>query len=363
MADTRIKSIFGTYAEKLQAMVDLKADAFAPLWFPKYFGWGVPSVSLTYTTAIGRSRVEAAAAIVDRNSPAPIGSRNRLEKLSGEVPAIKKKFKMSEEDYRNYMTIQGMGVSDATKLSQLLNLMWADVKKAGDAPLKAIDRMVLEAICTGHITITTSNNPGGIITDSIDLLLPAANEVFCSVVWATSASAKPLTDIKTTVETAQARGIKFDKVLMSLHTFWDLAVATDTINLLGGFYKMGTGQKRAGTVAEINEMLAAYQFPIIEIVNESIGIEADGVITASNPFINDRAVFIPAGNLGEIKNAISVEEMRPVDGVVYAKNQQVLVSKWSENDPFGEYTMGELNAFPAIDAIDSIYIMNTGATS
>jgi len=364
MADTRIKSVFGAYAEKLQSVIDKKQDTFAPLWFPKYFGWGTPQISLSFISVIGRTRIEAAAAIVDRNSPAPVGSRNRLEKLYGEVPAIKKKFKMSEEDYRNYMTIQGLNtLNEGTKVNQLLDLMWADVKRSGDAPLKTIDRMVLEGISTGSVTITTTNNPEGIVTDTIDLLMPSGNKVFCSVVWATAATADPFKDIHTTVIAAAARGIKFGKILMTLTAFWNMANADSTAKMLAGFYRMGSNAKRIGTLTEINEVLTANQFPTIEIVNEMIGKESDGVITASNPFLVSSAVFIPEGNLGEIKNAISVEEMRPVSGIVYAKNQKVLISKWAENDPFGEWTCGELNAFPAIDAIDSIYIMNTGATA
>lgn len=363
MADTRIKSIFNEYAEQLQAMIDAKADAFAPLWFPNYFGWDTPSMSLNFTTVIGRTRIEAAAAIVDRNSPAPVGSRNNLEKYSGEVPAIKKKFRLGEEDYRNFIVIQNMNLPDATKKTQLLNLMWDDLKKAGDAPLKTLDRMVLEGISTGSITITTTNNPEGIITDTIDLFMPKGNKVFCSVVWATSASAKPLVDILTTVKAAAARGITFGKILMDLTTFWNLSAATDTINQLGGFYHMGSGQKSLGTLDEINALLAAKKMPVIEIVNESIGIEKDGAITSSNPFATNTAVFVPSGNLGSIKNALAMEEMKPVEGVRYAKKEAVLVSKWSDNDPFAEWTCGELNAFPAIESIDSIYIMNTGATS
>lgn len=364
MADARIKSVFGTYADQLQVMVDSKLDTFAPLWYPRYFPMGIPSMSLTFSQAIGRSRIEAAAAVVNRDSPAPLGSRQTLEKLSLEVPAIKKKFKMSETDYRDFMTLQSMSVSDQTKKQQLLDLMWRDVAKAGAAPSKQIDRMVLEALSTGSVTLTTTNNPEGIITDTIDMLMPSGNKVFCSVVWATSASSKPMDDIKTTVETAQARGIQFEKMLMTLTTFWNLVNATDTKAKLAGFFKLGTtGATRIGTLEEINQMLAAWMFPTIEIVNQQIGIEKDGTITASNPFLNHRVSFIPSGNLGEIKNAISVEEMAPVSGVVYAKANGVLISKWSHNDPFGEYTMGELNAFPAIDAIDSIYIMNTEATS
>lgn len=362
MTDSKITSIFGQYAQRLQVMIDTKLDTFAPLWFPKYFSWGIPSINLTFVTAIGRSRIEAAATIVDRNSPAPIGSRNKFEKLTGEVPAIKKKFKMSEEDWRNYHAIQSMNVSDQMKISQMLNLMWYDVKRAGDAPLKTIDRMVLEGISTGSVTVTTANNPDGIITDTIDLLMPAANKTKVYKVW-TDSTATPITDIKNNVKAGQARGIAFAKILMKLDTFWNLSNTTEAQKMLAGYFKMGTNASRVGTLDEINQMLAANQFPIIEIVNEQIGTEKDGIITSTNPFADNAAVFIPDGNLGEIKNAFAIEELHPVPQIVYAKNQNVLISKWSENDPFGEWTKGEINAFPGIEAIDFIFILDTATAA
>lgn len=112
---SKIKSIFGTYADSLQVMIDNSLGQFAPTWYPKYFGWGTPQSSLTFVSAIGRSRIEAAASIVARDSSTPQRSRAALEKLTGEIPAIKEMFKMTESDYRDFMTLQALNVDDATR--------------------------------------------------------------------------------------------------------------------------------------------------------------------------------------------------------------------------------------------------------
>jgi hypothetical protein len=57
----KIKSVFGSYADKLQAVVDAGKDQFAPVWYPKFFTWGSPQLNLTYTSVLGSSRIEAAA--------------------------------------------------------------------------------------------------------------------------------------------------------------------------------------------------------------------------------------------------------------------------------------------------------------
>ena len=46
MAD-KIQSMFGAYAIKMQTVIDKSLDKFAPLWFPKYFDWGIPTTTLT----------------------------------------------------------------------------------------------------------------------------------------------------------------------------------------------------------------------------------------------------------------------------------------------------------------------------
>src|SRR5690606_16606977 len=100
-----------------------------------------------------------------------------LEKLTGEIPAIKEMFKMAESDYRDFLTMQALNVDDATKRAQLLDFLYGDVKKAGDSAHKRLDIMALEAISTGKISLDINNNPDGLVlANPVDLLMPATNK-------------------------------------------------------------------------------------------------------------------------------------------------------------------------------------------
>lgn len=356
---SKIKSIYGAYAESLQVMIDKSLDKFAPTWYPKYFGWATPQTQLTFVSAIGRSRIEAAASIVSRDSRTPQRSRAALEKLTGEIPAIKEMFKMTESDYRDFMTLQALNVDDATKKRQLLDFMFNDVKVVGDSAMKRLDIMVLEGISTGKVSLTVNNNPDGLVlADPVDLLMPADNKKTASVNWATAASAKPITDIEAVVEAASARGRSFAKMLMSRSLWLKFKKTQEVIDSLSAFYRISKGTVTA-TLDSVNEYLAASGFPVIELVDENVGIEKDGVISVLKPFDQNNVSFVPAGQIGSIKNAIAIEAMRPVDSVSYATFNRALISKWSENEPFGEWTKVELNAFPAFDAIDGIFLLDT----
>lgn len=358
-----LQSIFGDAANSLQFMIDNSLDRFAPTWYQRYFGFAPQQSSLSFTEIIGRSRIEAAASVVDRDSRTPQRSRAQLEKLTGEIPAIKESFKMTESDYRDYRVMQTMPVSDAARLEQTLDIIFNDVMKVATATDKRIDIMVLEAISTGKISLSTINNPDGIIlTDDIDLLMPNANRKQGAVSWATSATATPITDIEAVIEDATARGISFSKILMSRALWLKFKNTTQVINTMKDYYygpKSGSGSSAVAvtTLENVNGFMDANQLPVIEIVDETIGIEKDGFIGTIKPFNQNAASFIPSGQLGVIKNALAIEQFVPVSGVSYANYNRTLVSKWSENEPFGEWTKAELNAFPAVTAIDSMYIL------
>lgn len=354
----KIKSVFGAYSENLQAMFDVALPAMVSPWFQNYFDWGVPKATLDFTTVIGRARIEAMASVIDRDSSAPLRSRAGIELLKGAVPVIKEKFKLTEDDYRQWLMIQSMrGISDATKLNQILDLIWGDAKKAAEAPIRRLDAMVLEGISTGQITINATNNPDGIVTAAIPLGLPTSNVKTASVTWATASSAKPITDIESVIEEADKQGRQIAKILMTKTKFWQMIKTQEVIDVLKGYFNYAT--KNIPTMSQVSQYFADRGFPPIEIVDWATGIEKDGKISTYRPFKEEHLAFLPAGRIGVIHNALAMEEISPVEQVNYAKVNRVLVSKWGENDPFAEFTMGELNAFPGFEAIDSIFLLNT----
>lgn len=358
-----IKSIFGTYAEKLQVMIDASNDMFAPTWFQNYFDIATASPTLDFTTVVGRSRVEAAASVVSRGSKSPVRSRAALEKYSGKVPAIMEKFHMDEDDVRQFLSLQAMPVSEETKKAQILNFIFDDVKKVGDAALKRLDIMALEAVSTGKISLTVQNNPDGIVlANALDLLMPSGNRVNASVNWDTAASAKPISvDIIGVVNSARERGIRFAKILMD-YTSWFKFIATSDVKDMFNAYLGKSSNKLLPTLDGVNQLLTAQQLPVIEIVDHVVGIEKDGAISTIRPWETTNVAFIPAGRLGVIHNSIAIEELKPVSNVSYGKFRNLaLISKWGDNDPFQEWTKVEANAIPGVDAIDSIFLLSRTA--
>lgn len=360
---SKFESIFGNYASNLQVVIDNNLSRFDPTWYSKYFTWAPVQSTLTFNSVIGRARIEAMASVVNRDSRTPLRSRQALERLSGEIPAIKEMFPMSESDYREFLAMQSLSVDDSVKLNQLLDFLFDDTKKVGNAAHKRLDSFVLQGLSNGFIELTVGNNPDGtILTAPVPVGLPADNTANATVSWDTPATATPIKDIVGKKKFMKDKGVAIGKILMSDALFAIFRQTQEVIDTLTSFYypvaKAGSFSPTAVTTLDkINEYLSAERLPMIEIVEEVTGIEKDGIITPYEAFNPNNAVFIPGGNLGVIKNALAIEQLRPVGKVSYGSFNRALISKWSENEPFGEWTKVELNAYPAIEAIDSVYIL------
>lgn len=358
-----LRSMFGAYAdaETLQAIIDKSNAKFNLPFWNKYFSVGTPSLTLTYVTALGKTRLDSAASVVSRNGKTPFRSRPNLGKLNGEIPAIKVGKTLDEDDYRSYLTLQALQIADATKKAQLLDLLFGDIASCVNSVNKRLDYMVLEGISTGFITVTADNNPDGIVLQNVDLLLPANQVLPVTTDWSNPLSL-PMTDLRNAMNYIIAMSKTVSKILIDNIQFQNFLLNAEVISTLKGLFNPGSNAKYVATLATVNQYMTAMEWPVFEIVNQVVMIEKDGKQVVYRPFRKQNVVFVPDGNLGEIKNALAIEELVPVPNVAYSKQGNITVSKWFSNEPFGEQTKAEWNAFPSFDAILNMFIMETDNT-
>lgn len=360
---SKLKTIFGDRVGSLDVVVKNALPLAKPMWYKQYFDTGVPSTTLNYSSIIGETRIQAAAEIVDRGANIPIHGRQGLTTVSGEVPAIKVARAMKESDYRDWLNLRSLpGITDQVKFSTALDHIWNDVAYCGDGCHLRVNMMALQAVSTGYININILNNPGGLVLPQVDLLMSADNRKQAATSWADAENAKPLNDIRVVVKAGRIIGNTYAKMLMTDVLFDKLIATKEIIDSLKGFFygpKPGAGfdPMAVTTLDNVNAFLAKNRLPIIEIVDESVGIMKDGKTTPTNFFDENNVTFIPAGKLGTIKNSLALEKLEPVEHVQYADYNGVLISKWKQNNPFMEWTAGEWNAMPAFEAIDQSAIL------
>lgn len=357
-----VPSYFSTLAnsQNLQFLLDtsqqmLDAQSIWRQWLTP----GLPQMSLNFDSAIGRDRIAAAASIVDSDSPAPLRSRNKLELYKGKIPAIKEKFRMNQDDMRSIEVLRALPLAGGNN-EALISFLTKDLQEAAVSGDKRVDLMLLQAVSTLSIDISTTNNPDGVAYGTIDLLPQTYQKQGVPVVWTDKVNATPVDDIENFIEiNLNNRGRQFGSLKMSYELWLVFKQTTQVKSMLATFYNVGkTAATFAVTINNVNEFFAANNWPPIEVIRYVTNIETDGAATFVRGFNQYALSFCPAGKLGTLFQAISMEEVHAVASKNYAKYGATLVSKWAESDPLVEYTGMEMNAFPSIN-IDAVFVLTT----
>ncbi len=340
----------------LQYLIDRTQEKYRAIVWPNFFSWR-NTTKITYETLIGSVGLGAAASVVSYNAAAPLRTRRHVKKLTGEIPSLREKFQMQESDLMEYIAMTSGANPDE---KAIIDLVFRDVKEAAEAPHKRLDYMVLEMLSTSLILLDTTTNPDGIITEAaIDFGMPAANKTGVAVIWSAGATCTPIADIMKIVELAEAKGIKLEKIRMRRSVWNNMRKSTELACFITAWAIGKATPKVNLTLTLVNEFLLAEGLPIISLVDVSIGIEKDGVVTAATPFSQYNIAYTPSDNLGDMLNAPIVEKIYPAKHVTYAEYNRCLIKKWGNTDPVSEFTGVELNAFPSWKTVDFCYLQNT----
>jgi hypothetical protein len=361
-----IPSYFGDLAssQNLQLIIDQSQDVLGQqsIW-RNYLTLGLPQMSLDFTDVIGRDRISAAASIVDSDAPAPLRSRNKVERYSGKIPAMKEKFRMNQDDMRALEVLRALPLNGSE--AALQNFLIKDVQEASVAGDKRVDIMMLQGMSTLAVDTTATLNPDGAVFGTIDLLPAygtAVQQQGVPIVWSSVTTSTPIDDIDNFITiNRNVRGRTFGAIYMSAALWVNFKKSTQVKNYLAGFYNTGRANNAtsfAVTQDNVNEYMSANNWPPIVVVNYTAMIEVDGIPTYIQPFNANNVVFAPAGKLGVLANAVPMERLHQVTGKEYANYGATLVGKWRENDPLVEFTGMEMNAFPVLN-VDGIFILNT----
>lgn len=351
-------------SKSFQFVMDNAVAQFeAPIW-SKYLTERF-TLSLDWRGILAVMENSPAASVIDFSSGKPIATRPQVSKIQGELSAFGNKYQMSKRQVRELLELQDnvgkMGINVAT----IIDFLIPDVRRATVGPHKTIDRLLLEAMSTGVMTLTAANNPKGVIwNSSLDW---GIEQTFTdTAIWsaANSATMKPIKNIKKKVRDGIAKGRKYTTMAMSSATF-DIMVScsefTDSFKTqLGQFTNVSNILLAPETVTAL---FRGVGLPAIEIIDYPIQIEkADGTYATVLPFADGRVSFRVDNNVGELLYTYANEQRRPVAGKSYATAMNVLVSKFSDNDG-NEFTEGEFNAFPVLNAVNTMSILKTDALS
>ena len=328
-----------------------------PVYFPNFFGLKRKS-SLKWETLTGEKGAPVIADVISYDASAPQKKREVIGKMSGDIPKTAIKRGMNESEWNEYQELSRDVKGDA-QLQEILDLAFADQDFVYNGVRGRFEWWSMQLMSKGGFVLNSTNNNGVVTEEFVGCGMPNANKKVAATDWATSATADGLQDIEDVIVAAAADGVTIKYVIMRSDTFSLLKKQKSTIDKLKGWVNNTT--KLTVTKQVINDYLAAQEKPVqIVVVDPSVRIEdnAHNRVTV-NPWEANRVTFLEDLKVGDIQHgpiaAENSEEYKKLATTV--KKDFVFVTKWSELEPFKEWTKAEANAIPVVNDPDAMYIL------
>jgi hypothetical protein len=325
---------------------------------------------LSFETLIGSKGISAAE-IVSYNSSAPEKTRRVVDRLRGDLPAIRVKRIMDEKKLNEYNVVKAT-VKNDTDMQALLDLVYGDVDFVIESVQQRCEWLALQALSQTKISLTSSNSAGLVTEEAINFGLPTANKEVCGAAnryWlvANSATCKPITDIQAICTEARAAGVKIKHILMNVSKFTDFKAADEVKDFIYGIMisEAGISPGVAPTLKVINQVLTESGMPDIQVIDTYIDLEnADHDITSVDPWLDSAGAdkyisFIPELPLGRFLHGPIAAETVKDPGIIQDKTGHVLVQSISEQDPVQQKTVGLANCFVSFDKINQVWSLNS----
>jgi hypothetical protein len=348
----------------MEAYVNRRREQFLKrLFWQKFFPLKYTS-QLTWESLTGSNGIPVMADVIEYNASAPLKTRRVVAKTTGDIPKIALKRQMDEKDYNEYNTLRALARGDESR-NALLDIVFNDIDFCYTGVMTRTEYLAMQALSYGLIALTTSNNNGIITEANCDFGIPAANKGAVALQWSQASGATPLTDIRTVVENQAASGYNYEYMVMDKTALGQLQANTQVKNELA-VMRATTFATTEPTLAELNRELESRLLPKIIVVDSMARFEnADHALTNVACWKSGYVTFIPQMQVGNIMHGPIAEETSPAVSkkALQIKRDHILLSKWSELEPFGEFTKGQANAFPRFTDVDSLFILKVDATS
>ena len=348
----------------LEAYVNRARDAFFKRMFWTMFFPLKYTTQLTWESLAGSSGSPVMADVIEYNASSPLKSRRIVSKANGDIPKIGIKRKMDEKDYNDYMTLKAL--ANDTNRSAILDIVFNDVDFVYEGVLARTEFLCMQALSYGGLSLDANNNNGVITETDVDFGIPSGNKTAVGTVWNTAASATPITDIRTVVTSAEDNGHNVSYIVMDKSTLNYALATTEVKDTFAAFQRISTSRKNLVSLEDLNTMMEAMLLPRVMVVDSKVRFEnAEHTLSNVAPWKTGYVSFIPDMKIGKVLHGPIAEESAEsiAKKATLIKRDHVLISKWSDLEPFGEFTKGQANAFPVFNDVDSVYILKVNGTS
>lgn len=261
---------------------------------------------IEYRVTQGQLNDQDAALVRAWDTEAPIGSRQGLSRIMGELPPISKKIRLGEEERLRRRQLDRGG--DAT---EIVNAIYDDASNLARSIAARVEMLRGEALYSGAINI----NENG-VNQAVPFGRLGSHSVAPGILWSTVATATPIQDEQAWITTyVNTNGVRPALALTSQAVVNNL--------LLNAQYRQMAPVNGVTppflSLAGLNQIRAAYDLPPIVVYDVSVRV--NGVVTRVIPA--DRFIYLPPASepLGRTLFGTTAESLELIGAQQIAQDQ------------------------------------------
>ena len=272
--------------------------------------------------------------------------RKGIEKYDTEMPFFKESMYIDEQMRQNLNNM--IASNNEQVINQILINIYNDEISLIDASEIALERMRMEALTTGTITLSSNGQ-----SYTYDYSVPAGHKKTVTTAWST-ASADIIGDINDYVEAMKAEGVNITRAICNSSVAKSFKTNTALKNAI---YVFAGGTVNVTTARAIDYIYA--ETGVMFYVYDNVYVNEAGTAVKYVP--DDTVVLLPDGDLGYTNLGTTPEEsdlMNNLNADVSIAGDGIAVTTSQIVDPVNVETKVSMVALPSFEMADKIVIVD-----
>ena len=286
------------------------------------------------------------------DAKASVRDRIGVKKVETEMPFFRESMRIGEKDRQEINKL--LAASNRATLEPIVNRIFDDAANLIDGAEVQAERMRMQLLSTGKITITTEDR----VSYDYDYRMPSTHKIPITDAdkkWSSVETANPIRDIQEWQDKVEEdTGIRPTRAICTRKT-WNYLLNNKAIKL--DMNPVG-GQNIIMTDRMLQQYLSTKLGISVAVYNKKYQLEVGG--PANLFFPDDVFTLIPEGTLGNTYYGTTPEESDLMAGNTDAQvrivNTGVAVMTYKEPHPVNVVTVVSAIMLPSFETIDSIYI-------
>jgi hypothetical protein len=303
--------------------------------------------ALTFEYWKNQNILPVMASIQAYGAEAQIASRDGDTKVTGEIPPIKRKINLKEQEL---IALKRAGAGDVDRVR---NQIYNDLDNMIDSVHARVEKMRMDTLAYGQLSI----NENGVIM-SVDYGVPATSKETLAAsdtaggYWS-YANAEPVTKIQEWTDIVIAAcGIRPTRALTTNNVVANMLKNAQVRKMIYG----DQGAARAVSLTQLNNLLAEMDLPQVATYDLQVRVQnEDGTYITVRFFPSTRFVLLPPDPVGETLMGPTAEAL--LDAEVEAEETAgIYAIVYEEKEPPGIWTKAAATGIPTFPAANGIFI-------